>query len=177
MAKSIQIDRLRYTAYHEAGHAVIGRVLGLVCGSVTIVPDAGGVGRTTTKSPLATLEEWDARGRSRPNDLRSIYRAYIVELMAGREAAEFYCGPGDSFVGDGDDIRQIKNLIHTTYDLDLSYFGLPPRNLDSDFDLNRLRKAARGLCIRHREKIERVATILLERLTLTADETDAIVRQ
>jgi hypothetical protein len=31
--------QLRSTAYHEAGHAVIGRVLALVCGSATIKPD------------------------------------------------------------------------------------------------------------------------------------------
>jgi hypothetical protein len=31
--------QLRATAYHEAGHAVIGRVLGMTCGGVTIVPD------------------------------------------------------------------------------------------------------------------------------------------
>jgi ATP-dependent Zn protease len=59
--------RTAYSAYHEAGHAVIGRVLGLVCGSVTIVPDAAGFGCATSKSPLATLDVWDARGRSRFN--------------------------------------------------------------------------------------------------------------
>jgi hypothetical protein len=168
--------RLRYTAHHEAGHAVIGRVLGLSCGSVTIVPDAVGFGCTTTKSPLMTLDAWDDRGRSRFNgrDVRSVYRAYIMELMAGREAAELYCGPGGDFIGDGDDIRQIENLTRHTYDLDCSYFNLPG-NPSADFDLNRLRKATRGLCSRHREKIERVATALLEKRTLTAEELDALL--
>jgi len=32
-------DGRRPTAYHEAGHAVIGRVLGMTCGGATIVPD------------------------------------------------------------------------------------------------------------------------------------------
>ena len=172
------MQRKTYTAHHEAGHAVIGRVLGLVCGSVTIVPDAVGFGCVTSKSPLATLDEWDARGRSRFNggDLRSVYRAYIMELMVGREAAELCCGPGGDFIGDGDDIRQIETLIHHTYDLDLSYFGLPGRNSNGDFNLNRLRKATRGLCIRHREKIERVARELLKCDTLSPGAIDALMR-
>lgn len=52
-----------YTAHHEAGHAVIGRVLGVMVGSVTIVPDALGRGNVNIKSPQATLDEWDARGQ------------------------------------------------------------------------------------------------------------------
>jgi ATP-dependent Zn protease len=171
--------RKTYTACHEAGHAVIGRVLGLLCGSATVVPDAVGFGCTTVKSPLATLDEWDARGRSRFNgrDLRSIYRAYVMELMAGREAAELCCGSGGSFVGDSDDIQQIDNLIYRTYHLDLSYFGLPPCNLSGDFSrLDRLRKATRGLCIRHREKIERVAQALIKHRTLSPEAIEALMR-
>jgi hypothetical protein len=33
------MNRRKRVAYHEAGHAVIGRVLALPCGSATIVPD------------------------------------------------------------------------------------------------------------------------------------------
>jgi len=33
-----------HTAFHEAGHAVIGRVLGMACGQVTIVPDHDSLG-------------------------------------------------------------------------------------------------------------------------------------
>lgn len=39
--------RLKQTAYHEAGHAVIGRVLTLACGHATIRP-------ITTKAKPAT---------------------------------------------------------------------------------------------------------------------------
>ena len=173
------MQRKTYTAYHEAGHAVIDCVLGLVSGSVTVLPDAVGLGCATIKSPLATLDEWDARGRSRFNghDLRSVYRAYIMALMAGREAAELCCGPGGDFVGDGDDIRQIEHLIHRTYDLDLAYFGLPDRHSTSgDFNLDRLRSATRGLCIRHREKIERVARALLRHGTLSSETIGTLMR-
>jgi ATP-dependent Zn protease len=169
------MERERYTAFHEAGHAVIGRVLGLVCGAATIVPDARGVGCATTKSPLATLDAWDARGRCRYNghDLKSVYRAYIMELMAGREAAELCCGPGGDFIGDGGDIRQIETLIHRTYDLDRESWPSPPVG---DFDLDRLRKATRGLCIRHREKVERVAQVLIKHRTLSPEAIDSFMR-
>jgi ATP-dependent Zn protease len=170
-------QRKAYTAYHEAGHAVIGHVLGLGCGSVTIVPDAVGEGCTTTKSPLATLDAWDARGRCRYNgrDLKSVYRAYIMGVMAGREAAELCCGPGGDFIGDGDDIQQIETLIHRTYDLDRESWPSPSPRV-GDFNLDRLRRAARHLCIRHREKIERVAQALVKRGTLSPEVIDALMR-
>lgn len=168
------MERERYTACHEAGHAVVGRVLGLGCGRVTIVPDATGVGCATIKSPLAILDLWDARGRCRYNgrDLRSVYRAYIMSLMAGREAAELCCGPGGSFVGDGDDIRQIETLIRRTYDRDRVIWLSPPV---ADFRLDRLRRAARALSIRHRDKIERVARALIERRTLSPEAIERMM--
>jgi len=172
-----QNRREAYTANHEAGHAVIGHMLGLACGSVTIVPDGGGVGCTTAKSPLATLDAWDARGRCRYNgrDLRSVYRAYIMQLMAGREAADLICGPGGSFTGDQDDIRQIETLIHVTYDLDRESWPSPSPQ-GGDFNLERLRKATRSLCIRHREKIERVAQALLKHKTLSPKAIDNLIK-
>ncbi|MBR0831405.1 hypothetical protein JQ596_38460 [Bradyrhizobium manausense] len=47
------------TATHEAGHAVIGRVLTLLCGGATIVVDyeAGSAGHTITEDPYL-CESW-----------------------------------------------------------------------------------------------------------------------
>jgi hypothetical protein len=42
--------RLWRTAIHEAGHAVIGRVLGMVCGYATIIPNEGRH-KTNTQMP------------------------------------------------------------------------------------------------------------------------------
>jgi hypothetical protein len=165
--------RERYTACHEAGHAVISEVFGIVYRSVTIIPDGVGMGCATTRSPRVTLDAWGARGRSRfiGHDLRSIYRAYIMEAMAGREAAELCCGPGGNFVGDWGDVQNIESLIRD-YDLDLSYFNLPRG--DGDLDrLDRMRAATRHLVARHRDKIERVAQALLKRKTLSANQVRA----
>jgi ATP-dependent Zn protease len=42
-------------AYHEAGHAVRGRVLGLDCGSATIAPDDDAAGHAITADPWVTV--------------------------------------------------------------------------------------------------------------------------
>jgi ATP-dependent Zn protease len=84
---------LRHTAHHEAGHAVVGRVLGLTCGGVTIVPNydemTAGVSVTQVET---SISDWEARGRWR---FESMYRASIFILMAGREA-EIVCLGHDS---------------------------------------------------------------------------------
>src|ERR1700724_3994931 len=41
----------RKTAYHEAGHAVLGRILTLVCDSATIKPDHDSAGTSLTHDP------------------------------------------------------------------------------------------------------------------------------
>src|SRR6516162_7983909 len=74
----------RATAIREAGHAVIARVLGLVCGNVTI-----GVNYRTRTSgygiiadPRVANDCWEQRGRYRP--LEAAFRGRILAYMAGR---------------------------------------------------------------------------------------------
>jgi hypothetical protein len=50
-----------------------------------------------------------------------------------------------------------------------------PCNPSADFNLDRLRKATRCSCIDHRDKIERVATELLKRRTITPEMVAAAV--
>jgi ATP-dependent Zn protease len=89
-------ERLR-TAHHEAGHAVIGRVLGLTRGGATIIPDYEQMAWGSSIASVGrSIEDWEARGRWR---YVSMYRAVMMELMAGRES-ELVClgcaGNGDS---------------------------------------------------------------------------------
>ena len=49
---------LEHTAHHEAGHVVIGRVLGLPCGSATIIPDEDSSGHAITHDPWKALHIW-----------------------------------------------------------------------------------------------------------------------
>ena len=45
-------ETLRRIATHEAGHAVIGRVLEITCWKVTIVPDEDTLGHCAMSNPL-----------------------------------------------------------------------------------------------------------------------------
>jgi hypothetical protein len=77
--------QLRATAYHEAGHVVIGRVLTVACGRATIRPDyvkrVGG--HAITKDPYSCLHEWEKRGCVRGPDAH--LHARIMAFMAGAE--------------------------------------------------------------------------------------------
>jgi hypothetical protein len=75
------------TAYHEAGHAAIGRVLTLPCGEATIKPDykARTAGYSICSDPYACIHEWERRGKVR-DSLKAVWRARIMQSMAGAEA-------------------------------------------------------------------------------------------
>jgi ATP-dependent Zn protease len=151
------------TAIHEAGHAIIGRALGLVCGHVTIREDKDSSGHSVCADPYDIWRAWEDRGKYR--DMDSVLRGRIISLMAGREA-EIEC-LGEYLRGDGDDQRWIWYML-----ADLLHPDMDAVRYEA-----RLRRATRALVRRHREKIEAVAMSLLERDTLGADEVDAIFRQ
>jgi len=137
-------------AYHEAGHAVIPRVLTLACGGATI-----------TANPWACLSEWEKRGKVRFYE-DAVWHARLMSYMAGAEAeAEIL---GRTPVGDCWDRGQIElmaeELCHS-----------PPWDKMEP----RLRAKTRMLVRRHRDKIERVAKALLAKTTLTAKEIDKLV--
>jgi hypothetical protein len=138
----------RATAIHESGHAVVGRVLGLVCGKVTIAADY----RTRTSGygiiadPWVTINRWEQRGRYRPP--KAAFRGRILAYMAGREAEEELLGycPG----GDDDDQYQIALMLMDLYPGEEAKFE------------RRLRGVARSLVRRHRPKIEALSRALIE---------------
>ena len=75
-----------HTAIHEAGHAVIGRMLGMVCGQVTIVPNLSEetAGVAITHDQWVTFGAWEKRDKYR--DVSAVVRGRIMTLMAGAEA-------------------------------------------------------------------------------------------
>ena len=151
---------LESTAYHEAGHAVIGRVLELTCDQVSIIPDTDddSAGHAIIADPWRTMWDWEQRERYR--DARQAFRGTIMARMAGAETeCEFF---GQCRGGDGDDRREIAWLM------DSRYAEIPVD--DWDRLEARLRAQARRLVRRHRDTIERVATALMEHETLTGDE-------
>ena len=53
------------TAIHEAGHAVIGRVLGLTCGHATIVADDDSAGHQIIADQWVIWQHWEDRQKYR----------------------------------------------------------------------------------------------------------------
>jgi ATP-dependent Zn protease len=72
-------------AYHEAGHAVCGRVLKLPCGGATIVPNGLGFdGHAVVAAALTINDDPIKRGEYR--DFRSSVLDKICVCLAGPEA-------------------------------------------------------------------------------------------
>ncbi len=154
---------LESTAYHEAGHAVIARVLSLTCGQVSIIADDDSSGHAIIEDPWKTAGDWENRGRFR--DARQAFRGTIIARMAGAEAErEFF---GQCRGGDDDDRYEIALLMESRWT------EIPADDWDQ-YEA-RLRAQTRRLVRRHRHTIEHVAKALQERGTLEGDEVNAML--
>ena len=106
MSKRPQIlNSRKATAYHEAGHAVIARVLTLASGRASIRPNfiKGTAGFHITHEPYTCMSAWEKRGKVRQSD--AVFHARIVTYMAGAETELELLGR--QAIGDGDDRLQI----------------------------------------------------------------------
>jgi ATP-dependent Zn protease len=155
-------EELRHTAHHEAGHAVIARVLTLVAGHATIKPDydEGTAGVSVTHESYACLSEWEKRGKVR--ELDAVWHARIMTAMAGAEAEAVLLGRKST--GDDDDQYQILLMAEELCR------SVPWKRLEL-----RLRAMTRMLVQRHKARIERVAKALLARTTLNAEQLNELV--
>jgi hypothetical protein len=98
---------LNARAIHEAGHAVIGRVLGMLCGSTTIEPDDDSGGHGIIHDPDDIDDAWKRQGRYRT--FSTVYVGRIMSFMAGAEAEAEILGGCQG--GDGDDRHQIARMM------------------------------------------------------------------
>lgn len=153
----------RHIAIHEAGHAVIGRVLTMACGGATIVPDdeLGSEGHAVIADVETTIRQWEMREKFR--DYVSAVRGRIIAIQAGHEAEAELLGRA---AGDDEDDRICAAALIEDAGIAADREGR---------SLLRLREAARALVRRHRGAIERVAAALSERGALTGDEIDAML--
>jgi hypothetical protein len=155
--------RRRHTAYHEASHAVIGRVLTLYCEGATIKPDyvAREAGHAICRDHWDCLHEWDMRGKVRDN-ADAVWHARIITYMAGVEGEMALLGATND--GDGDDRYQIEMMAEQLSNCK-DWNKLEPR----------LRAMTRMLVRRHQALIERVANTLLRKTTLSGVQLDRLI--
>lgn len=151
------VNDLRHVAIHEAGHAVIGRVLALPCGEATIEPDFedGSAGYSHSGEFWDVDEEWMRRGKCRIGEHLPIAR--VITLMAGAEAEIELLGTCEG--GDGDDRIEIWRT----------------RQFHISATDERLRKMTKMLVRRHRALIERVAKALLTEITISGPYLDKLI--
>jgi ATP-dependent Zn protease len=157
-------SRHKATAYHEAGHAVVGRALTLVCGEATIKRDykSRTAGVSICADPYACLYEWERRGKARYSQ-NAVWIARTIAFMAGAEAQVELLGTPRSRIGDVDDRYQIVLMLEE----------IAPANWDR-YEA-RVRAMTRMLVRRHKARIERVAKALLAKTTLSAEEFHKLV--
>jgi hypothetical protein len=151
------MNDLQHIAIHEAGHAVIGRILTLPCREATIKPDfdEGWAGYSHHGEFWSADAEWLRRGKCRTGQPH-LQIAHVINLMAGAEAEIELLGNCEG--GDGNDRKEISAI-----------------GRQFDFSEARLRKMTRMLVRRHRALIERVADALLAETTLSGPDLDKLV--
>ncbi|MEJ7730978.1 MAG: ATP-dependent zinc metalloprotease FtsH [Polyangiaceae bacterium] len=183
------------TAYHEAGHALVAKLLEKNSDpvhKVTIIPRGPALGLTQQ------LPKEDRLSMS-----RDFAKARLSVLMGGRVAEEIVFGQFTT--GAGNDIKQASNLARrmvTEFGMSdvigpIAY-GSDEENVFLGRDITSRRRdyseqvanqiddevrafiieghnEARQLLLANRETLERLAQALLERETLDAEEVDAIV--
>jgi cell division protease FtsH len=181
------------TAYHEAGHTLVGRILPDAdpVHKVTIIPRGQALGVTSA------LPEEDRYSIS-----RSYCLAMIRVLMAGRAAEDIIFGEFNS--GATNDLKRATQLVHKMVcEWGMSQLG--PISFGSDDevflgrDFTRTRdfseetasavdrevhrildeayRDAKGMLQEHEQILRALAEALFERETLDAAEIDAIIRK
>ena len=167
-------ERLK-TAIHEAGHAIVGRVLGLKLLSVNILSRGNASGLTTFETPPAvfSLEELERQ---------------VVTGLAGRAADEILSGAATSgAVGDLRKATHLLSMAHGAFGLGPSLISrfrvigademapLDPQLLKIvERDLDRLMNTARALVREHSPLILTVADWLVEHRVATALTVEAL---
>jgi hypothetical protein len=149
-------------AVHEAGHAVIGRALNMVCGEVTIAPDNESAGRAVTADLCDIAVDWRRQGRFRGDGESAILRGRVMAFMAGAEAETAIIGdcPG----GDDAGRREVALMLEK--------LAAP---LDRPALERQLRRWTGALCRRHAGRIRLLARALMREPTLSDPEVRMLI--
>ena len=146
----------RSTAYHEAGHAVIARVLTMSAGRATIRPNYRDreAGHAILHDVYLTMSEWEKRGKVREPD--AAWHGRIIAVMAGAETEAVLLGRKS--LGDDDDRYWIERMVE-----ELRY-SRPWQRLEP-----------RLWAMTHRALIERTARALLKNTSLSAKQLGKLI--
>lgn len=178
--KDREEDVLKLVAYHEAGHAVVGKLLetGMNVERVTILASTTGAGGITFFSPnkmgLHTIEEME-------NDVKVSYAGRIAELLLfGNDKLVTTGASGDIEQA----TRTIRQMI-STYGMtkEIGMLNLEILGVDKEVMVKhaselstRLYNETETLMKEHWDKVVRVAEALLEKETIMEAELDELLK-
>jgi hypothetical protein len=146
------------TAYHEAGHAVVGAVRGRASIFVTIVPDGGAAGKNEFSKDGPP--EFKSHLGDSP-EKRAYIETRILTKVAGTAAHDLRFPERAHDAGDEYDERCARAIIEDNA-------GWADRDRDSYFQ--QLQETARCLLQTNWPWVEAVARALIERKTISAAE-------
>lgn len=146
------------TAYHEAGHAVVGAVLDRPPISVTIIPDSGAAGKN--EFSVDFRPEFKTHLDASPEKIAYI-EARILTKLAGTIAHDLRFSGRPHDAGDAYDQQCARSIIEDNAGW---------ADSDRDAYLRQLEDAARRLLQIHWLWVEAVARALIERKTISTAE-------
>ncbi len=166
----------KLVAYHEGGHALLSKLLtDHDVPKVTIVPSTSGVGGATFNIPkkMSLLSKEDINNE-------------ILVLYGGRAAEEILNGKDRITTGASNDIEKATAYIKgyfTEFGMSEKYGLIKVSSIKKDGDIldeavkmsNELYDKALKTLKDNKDKLDKIASALIEKETITEDELDAIV--
>ena len=181
--KNITLKDKEITAYHEAGHALVAKLLsGATVSKVTIIPTTKGAGGYTLFLP-------DEKMFSTKRDLLND----IAVFLAGRASEEIIFGENDVTNGASNDLRKatqiamnmVKNFGMSQNVGLVSFLDIHSDNSSSTNDntiekevkdmIEQVYKETKELLRNNSDCLKNIATLLLERETIFKKDVDNIV--
>ena len=172
-AVDINKEETKIVAWHEAGHAVVGHLLGKEITKVTIIPSTSGAGGVTFSTPkdkqLHSVEDID-------HEVMELYGGRLAELLLyGKDSKKITTGASN-------DIERATKLIKDSIIkygmseefgmLNLKHANVPEKSiLDSEIKKSKeLEDKALQLLEDNKDKLETIAQMLLEKQTIYREE-------
>jgi ATP-dependent Zn protease len=150
------------TAYHEAGHAVMGCILGRTPQRVTIIPDgSGAVGKVESEAdwPASAKRYLDAS----PEKQDYVKKRVLIEL-SGSIAHALHNPNREPDLGDAEDTRWARAMIIENVSWDDDHEGY----------LEQCREEAQSLLRQHWPWVEAVAQALIKHKTRDGEQLLAL---
>ena len=168
----------KVTAYHEAGHALVTKLLlpEHYISKVTIIPSVRGAGGFNLSIPKDTMFQTQ----------RQIL-ANIQVLLAGRAAEELTFGENEITTGASNDIQKASSMMVDYFnkfgmDSDMGLFSMEVLESGHDSELigkcrtqmNQLYEDTKALLQSNFDKLEEIASDLLEKESLNQEDIERI---